>query len=226
MNTFSVCIGYDPRQPVAFNTLANSIWRYASKPIPIVRLDLKTLPMKRRGLTEFTYSRFLVPWLAKFDGLSLFLDSDIICLADVVELLAYPMLDPGAAVYVVKNERRFEWPSVMLFNNALCTELTPQYVDDSENALFDFKWANRIGELPSEWNHLANYDAPRKDAKMVHFTQGIPCWRETKDSEYAAQWIEGFNHARTTVSFEALMGNSVHADPVYKRLKEKRAANG
>ena len=223
MNTLSVYIGYDLRQPVAFNTLANSIWRYACKPIPITRLDLKTLPIKRRGLTEFTYSRFLVPWLSRYDGLSLFLDSDIICLADVVELLAYPMADPSAAVYVVKNVRRFEWPSVMLFNNELCKTLTPEYVDDTANGLFDFKWAERVGELPSAWNHLANYDPPRADAKLVHFTQGIPCWPETKDSEYAEQWFEGFNNARATVSFKDLMGNSVHAKPVYERLK---ATNG
>ncbi len=223
MNRFNVYIGYDPRQPVAFNTLAQSIWHYASKPVAITALDLKTLPMTRTGLTEFTYSRFLTPWLSDYDGFSLFVDSDFLCLADVIDLLMYPIAEPGCAVYVSKNpQRRFEWPSLMLFNNELCTELKPAYVDDKKNNLFDFKWANRVGSLPSEWNHLANYDAPRPDAKMVHFTQGIPCWPETKDSEYSSHWFRAFDHARSTCSFDELMGKSVHAQPVYERLN----ANG
>jgi hypothetical protein len=31
-----------------------------------------------------------------------------------------------------------------------------------------------IGELPAEWNHLVGVNEPNPDAKLVHFTLGVP----------------------------------------------------
>ena len=64
----NVFIGYDQRQPVAFQVAAHSIWKHASYPVAITRLQLNQLPIKKTGLTEFTYSRFLVPYLCQFQG--------------------------------------------------------------------------------------------------------------------------------------------------------------
>ena len=216
MNIF---IGYDPRQPIASQTLMHSIWNHASIPVNITRLQLSQLPITRRGLTEFTYSRFLVPFLSEFQGTSVFLDSDMLCLDDITELLAYPLAYPEHPVFVVKNVKRFEWPSMMVFNNALCTKLTPAFVNDEKNILFDFSWATSVGELPSEWNHLIGYDPIRTDAKIVHFTQGIPCWEETKRCEYAEKWKVISRHAISSVSFNNLMGKSVHAEHVRNRMR-------
>lgn len=80
-------IGYDPRQPLAFQVLAHSIWAHARQPVSITRLALKQLPMTRHGLTEFTYSRFLVPYLCDYEGYAIFVDSDFLCRADVADLL-------------------------------------------------------------------------------------------------------------------------------------------
>jgi hypothetical protein len=213
-----VFIGYDSRQPVAFQVLADSIWRHAYRSVSITRLELSKLPMKRRGLTEFTYSRFLVPYLSDYDGISLFIDSDFLCLGDVYELLAYPAAYLQHDLFVVKNSRRFEWPSLMLFVNEKCKVLTPEYVEDESNSLFDFNWAQSVGELPNSWNHIVNYDPPNAHAKAVHFTEGVPCWPETKDCEYSGPWQLAFRRANSTVSFEDLMGQSVHAARVYNRI--------
>lgn len=218
-----VFIGYDPRQPVAYHVLAHSVWHHASRPVSITPLQLKGLPMKRRGLTEFTYSRFLVPWLSQYRDFSLFLDSDILCRADVFELLLNVTVNPNAAVHVVKHkELRFEWPSVMLFNNDKCRTLTPAYVDDEKHGLFDFIWASEVAGLEKDWNHLIGYDPANPDAKLIHYTQGIPCWPETKDTEWAKEWEEAGKSMVSTVSFNELMGRSVHAKHVLARLK----ANG
>ena len=74
----NVFIGYDPRQPVAYNVLQHSIVRHASEPVAITPLILKQLPIERRGLTEFTFSRFLVPYLCGFKGMAVFLDADMV----------------------------------------------------------------------------------------------------------------------------------------------------
>jgi len=203
-----VFIGYDPRQPIAYHIAAHSVMTRASQPVAVSPLILSQLPITRRGLTAFTYSRFLVPYLSGFEGQSLFLDADVLCLADVIELL-----EPRrsrAPVHVVPHQRTFERPSVMLFDNATCRQLTPAYVEDQRHPLFDLAWAGEIGALEARWNHLVGYDPPRPDAKLVHFTQGIPVWPETAQCEYAEAWHADAKQALSSVSFGELMGSSVH----------------
>lgn len=235
-DSLRVFIGYDPRQPVAYNVLAHSVWTRASKPVEITRLQLSCLPMRRRGLTEFTYSRFLVPFLSEFEGYSVFLDSDMLCLGDIHELLALALVnelkqnnvDSAAkpySVHVVKNVRRFEWPSMMVFNNAACKKLTVEFIEDSANSLYDLVWASEVGELPADWNQIVGYDPPNRNAKLIHYTQGIPCWPETKSCEFADEWRRELKSMISTVSFADLMGKSVHAKPVQERLARETAAS-
>lgn len=208
-----IFIGNDPRLALQANVLAHSIQRRSSKPVSITMLNLKTLPITRKGLTEFTYSRYLVPWLCNYEGWGLFLDSDMLCLDDVAKLFA--LKDDKYGVMVVKNKMRFEWPSLMLFNNAKCKVLTTEYVQAYKSPQ-DFSWAE-VGDLPGEWNHCCNYDEP-KNASLAHYTQGVPCWFETKDSEYSKEWLEERQDMENTVSWSQIMAASVHARPVLERM--------
>lgn len=203
-----VFIGRDPRQPVAYNVLADSIIRYASRPVSITALSLKTLPITRRGLTEFTFSRFLVPWLCDFKGTALFLDADMVVTSDIAEL--FDSADCKSSVQVNANQAKFEWPSAMLFNCERCMTLTPEYIEDRRNQLFDFDWAGEIGTFPPEWNHCVGYAPPRLNAKLYHFTKGVPVWRETRGNIEDQVFHEAYKHMLHTVSHAELMGNSVH----------------
>jgi hypothetical protein len=99
----------------------------------------------------------------------------------------------------------------MVFDNARCKVLTPAYVQANAKSLLGLSWAGDYnGSLPPQWNHLVGYDAPRADAKLVHFTMGVPCWAETVNSEYGAEWAAEVEAMRATCSFRELMGNSVH----------------
>jgi hypothetical protein len=158
-----VFIGTDPRQPIAWNVLSDSINRHSSKPVAITPLSLKTLPITRRGLTEFTFSRFLPPYLCGYKGTALFLDADMVGTADIAELFA--QANGVDSVQVNRDQARFEWPSAMLFNCEHCTTLTPEYVQDARNQLFDFAWAKSIGEFSPEWT--------RRQAVSLH--EGYPC---------------------------------------------------
>lgn len=209
-----IFIGFDHRQPIAYTTLAFSLMKYASKPIAIIPLVLSTLPIDRQGLTPFTYSRFLVPWLCDYQGWAVFLDSDILALDDINQLMNFA--DNNKNILVSKNELRFEWSSVMLFNCEKCRVLTPGFVQDAPQP-HSLGWTKGIGELPARWNHLVGYDAP-KEASLVHFTQGLPCFPETQDSEYGDAWRLHAREAMSALSWQELMGNSVHAEPVRKRL--------
>lgn len=214
-----IFLGYDPRQPVAVQVLIRSIYDRSSRPVSITPLVLSQLPIKRVGLTEFTYSRYLCPFLCNYEGWSLFLDADMLLLDDISKL--FDLAEDKYAVMVVKNTQlRFEWPSLMLFNNAKCQKLTPEYIDNPRTHPQSFEWAEEVGPLPEEWNHCIGYDKPKK-AKLVHFTQGIPCFPETKDSEYRSEWNEDLKMCNGTVSWKEIMGNSVHAKPVYERLAKQ-----
>jgi lipopolysaccharide biosynthesis glycosyltransferase len=205
-----VFVGYDCRQPVAYHVLTHSIWKHSALPLAISQLALAKLPIRRRGLTEFTYSRFLAPYLCEYKGFSLYMDADILCRGDILELLAWPVAYRECPVFVVQGSMKFEWASVMLFNNELCRNLTPEFVDNTSNRMFDFKWAASVGSLPREWNHLVGYDKPNPEAKLVHYTQGVPCWPETEASEFGDEWRQTLKESQSTVSFQELMGSSVH----------------
>ena len=103
--------------------------------------------------------------------------------------------------YVPKTDQKFlgqtqtkyekkNWSSVMLFNNAKCRALTPDYVNTATGLqLHQFKWLDgeeHIGELPVVWNHLVNEYEYRTDAKIVHFTDGGPYFSEYRNDDYAA----------------------------------------
>lgn len=201
-----IFIGFDPRQPVAYNVCRYSIERRASKPVQIMPLRLDWMPIKRRGLTDFSFSRYLVPHLCGYEGEALFLDPDMLVLDDIHKITEH--LRPIDAVSVVKNPRRFEWSSLMYFQNKYCQKLTPELVDKGSPQ--DLKWAPHIGELPTEWNHLVGYDAPNPAAKLVHFTMGIPCWPETQKCEYSREWNKEAAMSMSTCSWAELMGDSVH----------------
>jgi hypothetical protein len=211
--TLKIFIGYDKRQPLAFNVCRSSIERRASSMVDIVPLMLEWMPVKRRGLTDFTFTRYLVPHLSGYMGDAIFLDPDTIVLDDIWNI--FKDRDVRDAVSVVKNPLRFEWPSVMVFNNARCDALTLDLIENGSP--HKFEWAQNVGELPKEWNHLVGYDAPNPNAKIVHFTRGIPCWPETNFGEYAQEWCDEANYANSTVSWHELMGGSVHAKHMPKK---------
>lgn len=212
-------IGFDPRQPLAYNVLQHSIHRHASGTVMVAPLQLRNLPISRRGLTEFTFSRFLVPWLCGYEGLAAFFDADQVMCGDIAELFA--QADGSSAVQVQQEQAKFEWASVMLFDCAKCRILTPQYVDDPHNKLFDFAWAaGAVGKLSPEWNHCVGYAAPA-DAKLYHYTQGLPCWYETQGLAEDGHWLDAREDMVRTSTWKELMGTSVHAKPVLLRLIDR-----
>lgn len=213
MSPIRVFIGFDGREDVAFSVLAHSIHRNASQPVSIAPVMLSQLGgVYRRDVnplqsTQFSFSRFLTPWLCGYEGWAVFMDCDMLVLDDIARLWA--LRDERYAVQVVKHvhvpkedvkflgavQTKYEkknWSSVMLMNCAKCTALTPEYVNTATGLqLHQFKWLeddSLIGELPSGWNHLVGYDAPRKDASLVHYTIGGPYFEEYAQCEYAREW--------------------------------------
>ena len=213
-NMFRVFIGYDERQAVSYTTLQHSIHERASQPISVTPLILSTLPLTRRGLTPFTFSRFLVPWLCNFEGHALFLDADMFLLSDVCEMAQY--VNDDHAISVVRSIAQFEQSSVMLFNNAHPKNkiLTPDYVQNTEDHMHGLCWLedSEIGEMDSKWNQLVGYQECQGVSGNLHFTMGVPAFPETSSSEFGQIWTDCAKRAiGVTQSWGEIMGPSVHA---------------
>src|SRR5687767_1768222 len=95
--SFRAYIGWDMREPEAYEVAKFSLTRRASIPVSII--PIKVDDLRARGLywrdqdplaaTEFTYSRFLTPALAGFSGWALFCDCDFLWLGDIAGLVGY-----------------------------------------------------------------------------------------------------------------------------------------
>lgn len=215
-----IFIGVDRRQWLAFTVLQYSIYSRASKPVQVIPLLISQLPIQRRGLTDFSFSRYLVPWLCQYEGRALFIDADFLCLDDINRL--FDEFDENAAAQVVKSKHRFEWASLILFNCSKCTDLTVDYVNDTSSTPQELEWGD-IGKLPAAWNYLVGYDAPHaQQPSMVHYTQGIPGFLEMQGTPFFEEWQRDLAAATHTCSWIELMGQSIHAKPVVERLEIQR----
>ncbi len=211
-----VFIGFDAVEAVAYNVLAHSIQARSSEPVSITPLMLTQLDgvmtRERHELqsTDFSFSRFLVPYLCDFEGWALFMDCDMLVLDDMAEL--WKLRDENYAVQVVKHDHvpkeetkflgqtqsKYEkknWSSVMLFNNAKCKALTPEFVNTGTGLeLHRFQWLDsdeEIGEIPHRWNHLVGYDekVPTDQVSNLHYTIGGPYFDDYRDTDYADEWF-------------------------------------
>lgn len=213
----NVFIGWDPTETEAWHVLAHSIYKRASEPVaiaPVKRSLFKNFYSRERGeyeSTEFSMTRFLVPWLSHYRGVSVFLDCDMLVLGDIAELVSKhdfrnpvsvvkvdhsptsstKMLGAKQTQYPMKN-----WSSVMVFSNELCLDLTPEYVESAPGLeLHRFQWLRdyqRIGSLPLEWNHLVGYHptVPVEQVKLLHWTEGGPWWSQYTNADYSDVWFQ------------------------------------
>lgn len=222
--TARVFIGFDSKEVVAYHVLVQSILDHASIPVsftPIALSGLSGIFTRERNQlqsTEFSFSRFLVPYLSGFEGWSLFCDCDMLFRADIAEL--WSLRDENFSVlcckhdYQPKEEIKFlgqvqtkyekkNWSSVILFNNSRCKVLTADYVNSATGLqLHQFKWLEgdeKIGSLPLAWNHLVGVYDYDPAAKNVHFTEGGPYFYDYAGADYSGEWFR----VRDRVNFVA-----------------------
>lgn len=215
---YNIAIGYDRENRMPAYTMAESIMQNSSVPVNFMFLHRNTLreytrPRGQNDSTDFSNSRFLVPYLFNYEGWTLFTDNDMIVVEDIKELFDYA--DDQYAVMCVKHNQvveketkflnhaqhkyqRKNWSSVMLFNNSKCRALTLDYVNTANGLdLHQFKWLNDdslIGDLPLEWNYLVeNKNQTNKKPKLIHYTNGGPYFKESENCEYAQAWLDVYH---------------------------------
>jgi hypothetical protein len=174
----NIFVGYDSKEPAAYHVLSHSILTRASVPVSITPLRQDTLRAagiytRERGpteSTEFSLTRFLVPYLSGYQGYSVFMDSDMLCRVDIAELYAWiamhftPVYNgkklpyrtkavlccphdytPSESTKFLGNVQtvypRKNWSSFIVFANEECTVLSPEYVNTATGLeLHRFQW--------------------------------------------------------------------------------------
>jgi hypothetical protein len=216
-----IFIGYDPIESVAWHTMAHSVLARSSVPVALIPVNLKNLAgiftrtRDAKQSNEFSFTRFLVPYLSDYQGFAAFFDCDQMLRTDVNELFELAMADPAKAIHVVKHDYepkddvkylntvqyrypRKNWSSVMLWNcgHMANRQVTPEYVNTaSAMELHRFQWLadDQIGALDVRWNWLVGeYAEPPADVKNVHWTVGGPYFHEYKEADFAQEWFAEF----------------------------------
>jgi hypothetical protein len=213
--TANIFCGYDAREALGFHVFCASLVEHASQTVAIHALGAHSMPV---GTNEFTYSRFLVPWLCGFEGHAIFCDAcDMLLMEDICELDA--LFDPRFAVQVVKhpgyqtlnpvkyvdtsmqcpnrNYERKNWASLMLMNCAhpYWRSLEPAALATCAGlSLLQLGGLKRdgaqaeVGALPDAWNRLVDEGQPVEGAKLLHWTAGVPAFSHYRDAPGAEHW--------------------------------------
>ncbi|KAL6996911.1 hypothetical protein U1Q18_007036 [Sarracenia purpurea var. burkii] len=220
---FKVFVGYDPREDLAYEVCRHSILKQSSIPVEVT--PIKQSELRQNGAywrdrgklesTEFSFSRFLTPYLANYEGWAMFVDCDFLYLADIKELR--DLIDDKFAIMCVQHDYtpkettkmdgavqtvypRKNWSSMVLYNcgHPKNRVLTPEVVNSESGAfLHRFQWLDdhEIGAVPFVWNFLVGHNKyvesdPGTFPKAIHYTLGGPWFESWKDCEFADLWIK------------------------------------
>ncbi len=231
MTKLVVYIGYDPREDLAYRVCKKSIESNCSSPIEVRPLRLSTLQYmgiltrtieKRNGgyydpisqkpmSTEFSVSRFAIPYICNDADWALFMDCDMIMKADVWRVLDYA--NPAYAVQCTKHEHVVEegqakmddqkqvayskknWSSFCLWNlnHPANDRLTHEVLNETGKIdLHQFCWLeeDEIGSIPLSWNYLVGYSVKdySEEVNNIHFTEGIPSMEGYENCEFSEEW--------------------------------------
>jgi hypothetical protein len=213
MEQIRLYVGKDPRETVGYHVFVESVLRRTDPN----KISITALTGDQEDAsTSFSKARFLIPELCGYRGWAIFMDgSDMLCRADIREL--WSLRKPGYDVMVVPHEYRTKypvkflnqmnsdyprknWSSVMLIDCGNPVWRRPMYKDLLKGPAghlhrFEFLEDERIGHLPLEWNWLVGEYGYNPEAKLAHFTIGLPVWSAYRDWDYADEWFTERRHA-------------------------------
>jgi hypothetical protein len=212
-----IFIGYDTREDITYQVCEHSIKLHQSRAevLPLKMKELReaglyTRPVDPLSTTEFTFSRFLIPYMTNYNGWAVFCDCDFVWMADVADLFA--QADDRYAVMVVKHDYtpppgvkmdnqkqmpypRKNWSSMILWNCAHPSNrvVTPELVNKQTGQyLHRFSWLKdeEIGSVDHSWNWLVGWYKEPQDGspKVLHYTEGGPWFKEYRECPYNNVW--------------------------------------
>lgn len=208
MEEIRLYAGFDPRESIGLHTFAQSLWETS----PGVSITAITGD-QGDGTNAFTYKRFDLFLEGTW---SLFVDGADMLLRESIRKL-WALRDKKYAVQVVKHDyqtkhekkyigteleapnssyERKNWSSVMLINGSHWShhnhgKSIRAAIREKDGAfLHRFAWLDdeEIGSLPIEWNWLADEYGVNDEAKLLHWTCGLPGFYQYRDTPHSQEW--------------------------------------
>jgi len=243
-----VIVGYDPREADAAQVCKHSLIRRSSEPIQVHFLNRASLEAsglywrkysmvdgqridavdKTPFSTEFSFTRFLVPEIARRNNIHdpiMFVDCDFLFLDDVAKLFDSFEVQEGKAVGVVKHnyvpaaQRKMDnciqvpynrklWSALMLFNpwHPACLRLTPEVVSTATGAyLHQLQWVDdpEVADLPENFHWIPGASPTTGQPttfppSAIHYTEGGPWFENYRDVPFATEWNNELAHLDAT----------------------------
>ncbi|HET9484034.1 MAG TPA: hypothetical protein VFO79_08760 [Xanthomonadales bacterium] len=176
--------GADRSQQLAFEVLAHSIRRHASREVGIRTIDNALAPpvadARHAPYTEFSFGRFAIPELCGHRGRALYMDSDMLVFRDIAEAFDAPF--DGAKILIEAGSRgqrdRGKHAAFMLLDCARLPWRVAEIVAGlgtrySYNELLSIDPLLAPGEIaeriPAGWNALDAYDPAT--TRNLHYTE-------------------------------------------------------
>lgn len=196
-------IGYDRREDIVYHVAKASLLNTTPGALvtPLVQDSLRahriyTRAKDERAATDFSLTRFLVPYLSKHSGWAVFVDCDFLFTRNVLSVLE-PLLDDSKAVMVVKHDYqprtrskmggltqhtypRKNWSSFIAWNlgHEANDSLDAGVVNSADPSwLHQFMWLDdsEIGDLPVDLNFLVGeYPISDGEVDVTSPTQRTP----------------------------------------------------
>ncbi len=192
-----------PTEIIVFNGTHNTIEREGSEP----QLAPMSLRAKYTNITEFSNYRFLIPALCGFSGRAIYLDSDMVCIADLNELFNAPLdgVDFLGKSFVYKDGQRRWGLSVALYDCARSRFELERYVDEMESGQYTYNDLQQmtprflaihpfqIGDIDPNWNSYDHFD---EKTKLIHYTNlHMQPWK-VRGHPHGNLWFRYFQEAR------------------------------
>jgi hypothetical protein len=173
--TIRVFVGSEPEQDLPVRLLDYSIRKTTAENVSVVPLhSLIGGPRAASGRTPFSCQRFFIPQLCDYQGLAIYLDSDMQVFSNIRQLLE--LHEAGRAVCSAPappGSGRSPQYSVMVIDCALArwnpAELLKNARTNYEATLRDFSFEpNKTQNLPYTWNSLELFEPGVTN--LLHYT--------------------------------------------------------
>lgn len=207
-----VFTGYDDREADGWHVFVQSLVETSTN----YRLMPPLCGKQGDGTNTFTHARFWVLEECNWAGPAVFVDAaDMVLKADIAELAE--LFDNTKAVQVVKHDYKTKHPrkyigtemeadnpdypgknrsSVILWNCGhpvhwkARNEIRSAIERGDGKYLHRFKWIPEplVGDLPIEWNWLPQEHGDNPNAKLIHYTAGIPAFKHYANDPMSQDW--------------------------------------
>lgn len=227
--TIRVFIGSGEASLLERKTLIHSLRKHTSRPLDLYIFNgthnaiehndekpvLANLPLwiKYRNFTEFSNYRWLIPEICGYAGRAIFLDSDMVCLADIAELFD---ADMGGCAMLAKAEAYAggnAWGmSNVLFDCGQCRFPVEEIFREIDAGLYSYTDLHqmtprflqhrpyRIGPLDPGWN---SFDRLEEGTRLIHYTNlGTQPWK-FPGHDHEDVWFRVFEDARKAGAISA-----------------------